>query len=126
MAFWAYILRCSDGRYYTGHTDSLELRIAQHHAGGYCRFTSVRRPLALTWSAEFPTRIEALGAEQQIKKWSQAKKHALIAGDWRLLSYFAKPPKDRLSTALETNGCGSERTKDPFVSSEVETRSTNQ
>ena len=28
--FWVYILKCSDGSYYTGHTDDLEKRISQH------------------------------------------------------------------------------------------------
>ncbi len=33
MPFWVYILKCSDGSYYTGHTDNLEVRIAQHGEG---------------------------------------------------------------------------------------------
>lgn len=28
MAFWTCMLRCSDGSYYVGHTDNLEVRIA--------------------------------------------------------------------------------------------------
>ncbi len=31
--FWVYILKCSDGSYYTGHTDNLDLRIAGHQHG---------------------------------------------------------------------------------------------
>ena len=27
--FWIYILKCSDGSYYTGHTDDLEKRISE-------------------------------------------------------------------------------------------------
>jgi predicted GIY-YIG superfamily endonuclease len=33
MSFWVYILRCADGSYYAGHTDNLDVRIAQHQAG---------------------------------------------------------------------------------------------
>ncbi len=33
MSFWVYILHCADGSYYTGHTDNLEKRIAEHQAG---------------------------------------------------------------------------------------------
>ena len=33
MVFWVYILRCSDGSYYSGHTDDLERRMAQHQSG---------------------------------------------------------------------------------------------
>ena len=104
MAFWAYILRCSDGRYYTGHTHNLEVRLAQHQTGGYCNFTSSRTPVQLAWSQEFPTRFEALQAERQIKPWSRAKKEALMRADWDALSYYARPPKERPSTSLGTNG----------------------
>ncbi|WP_202901080.1 GIY-YIG nuclease family protein [Methylocaldum szegediense] len=33
MSFWVYILRCRDSSYYTGHTDNLEKRLAEHQAG---------------------------------------------------------------------------------------------
>ena len=130
MSFWVYVLRCADGKYYTGHTDDLDRRVAQHQVGGFCDFTSRRRPVTLMWSESFPSRIEALEAEHRIKPWSRAKKEALIAGDWATLSYFAKPPHERPSTSLGTNGDGrlvangaaSPKTN-PFVSSEVETRS---
>ena len=39
MAFYCYILRCSDGSFYTGHTDNLEHRIAQHHSGELACYT---------------------------------------------------------------------------------------
>jgi putative endonuclease len=106
VTFWTYILRCFDGLYYTGHTDNLEARIAQHQTGGYCDFTSRRRPVELVWSQEFPTRLEAIEAEHRIKPWSRAKKEALIKGDWAALSYFARPPKERPSTSLGMNGLG--------------------
>jgi putative endonuclease len=118
-----YILQCSDGRYYSGQTDNLEYRFAQHQTGGYCDFTSRRRPVRLVWSQDFQTRYEALQAERRIKRWSRAKKEALIRGDWASLSYFAKPPKERPSTTLGTNGSGVPPIS-PFVSSAVETRSS--
>ena len=109
MVFWCYILRCADGSFYTGQTDLLERRIAEHQAGGYCEHTSRRLPVRLAWCQEFPTRLEALEAERRIKPWSRRKKEALIAGDWTALSYWAKPPHERggASTALGTNGGGS-------------------
>ena len=106
MAFWCYILRCADGKYYTGHTDDLERRIAEHMHGGYCDFTSRRLPVELIWAADFPTRAEALSSELRVKKWSRAKKEALAAGDWKRLSHFARPPRERVSTSLDTNGDG--------------------
>jgi predicted GIY-YIG superfamily endonuclease len=121
MAFWCYILKCSDGRYYTGHTDDLERRMAQHHTGGYCDFTARRQPVVLMWAQDFPSRIEALEAERRISPWSRKKKEALIASDWKALSYWAKPPCARPSTSLGTNGEGDAGTPcPPFVPSEVE------
>ena len=104
MAFWAYILRCSDGKYYTGHTDDLERRMAQHQAGGFCDFTTRRRPVTLVWAEDFPSRYEALSAELRVKKWSRAKKEALAARDWKSLSFYARPPRERVSTSLDMNG----------------------
>jgi putative endonuclease len=101
--FWAYLLRCSDGSYYTGHTDNLEFRLAQHRAGIASDWTRRRLPVELVWQQLFPTRDEAKAAEFRIKPWARAKKEALIARDWDWLSYFARPPKERPSTSLGTN-----------------------
>ena len=106
MTFWVYILRCSDGKFYTGHTDNLEHRLAHHQHGGHCDFTSRRRPVELAWQQDMQTRDDAFRAEFKIKNWSRAKKEALIAGDWDMLSFFAKPPRERISTSLDTSGSG--------------------
>ena len=99
MSFWVYILRCSDGSYYTGHTDSLERRIGQHFAGAIpsC-YTFNRRPLTVVFSQEFSTREEALASEQQIKGWSRKKKAAMIRGDWAEVSRLARSSFDKLRT----------------------------
>jgi len=89
MGFWTYILRCADGCYYTGHTDDLEVRLAAHQDGTYGGYTRRRRPVVLVFWEEFPTRDEAFTAERQIKGWSRAKKEALIAGDWALISQLS-------------------------------------
>jgi tRNA/rRNA methyltransferase len=88
--FWTYILRCSDGSYYTGHTDDLDRRMAQHQAGEIEGYTQSRRPLELMWSQPFPTREEALNAELRLKDWSRVKKEALFRGDWAALSAAAR------------------------------------
>lgn len=99
MSFWTYILRCADGTYYVGHTDNLEQRWGQHQAGEIRGCTSERRSLEFMWAEELPTREEALAAELRIKKWSRAKKEALIMQDWDRLSHFAKPPRERRSAS---------------------------
>lgn len=88
--FFVYILRCADGSYYVGHTDDLELRLAQHHDGSLGGHTARRRPVTLVWSAELPDRIDALERELQLKRWTRAKKEALINGDWSLLRNLAR------------------------------------
>src|SRR5690606_22560314 len=95
MAFFTYILKCSDDSFYIGHTENLEQRIAQHQSGYFTGYTYKRRPVTLVWSESFQTRIEALEAEKQIKGWSKAKKQALINGDWELLSQLARNRSDR-------------------------------
>jgi tRNA/rRNA methyltransferase len=93
MAFWTYILRCSDGSYYTGHTDDLERRIAQHHDGTYLGYTHDLRPVEVVWADEYQTRIEALESERKIKGWSRAKKEALVRGDWEAVQRLARRRK---------------------------------
>ncbi len=75
------MLQCADGHFYIGHTDNLEARFAAHQSGLIGGYTQNRRPVALVWWQDFPTRTEAIAAERQIKGWSRAKKKALIAGD---------------------------------------------
>jgi putative endonuclease len=88
--FYAYILLCSDGHYYVGHTDDLEMRFAQHQSGALGGYTYKRRPVVLKWNQTFQTRDDAKAAELQIKGWSRAKKEALIAGDWDMVQQLAK------------------------------------
>ena len=122
LPFFAYILRCADGKFYVGQTDNLELRIAQHHAGHFpdC-FTFRRRPLELAWSETFASRYEALEAERKLKGWSKAKKEALIAGDWELIRQLASRAKllrdgDEPSTSSVSTPPQDERILDDLAS----------
>lgn len=90
MGFWIYILRCADGSYYTGHTENLEKRMAEHQAGEIEGYTSGRLPVVLVFSEEFTSREEALTRERQIKGWSRKKKEALIRGDWTEVSRLSR------------------------------------
>lgn len=90
MSFWAYMLHCRGGYFYVGHTDNLELRVAQHQTGSIPGFAADHRPVELVWSQEFQARDDAKAAERQIKGWSRAKKLALVRGDWNMISSLAK------------------------------------
>jgi len=83
MDFYVYILRCSNGTYYTGTTSNLTLRISQHMAGSNPKaYTYNLRPVELVWSLTCSCRVDALDIEKQIKGWSHAKKKALIENDF--------------------------------------------
>ena len=107
MSFYAYMLRCADGSYYVGHTETLEQRVGQHDRGEIPGYTQRRRPVELVWSQDFPSRLEALEAERQIKGWSRAKKEALIASDWAEVKRLARKSFDtglrQAQTLLRTN-----------------------
>jgi putative endonuclease len=91
MSFHTYILRCADGSYYTGHTDDLEQRLAQHHAAAIpACYTATRLPLECVFVQSFASREEALAAERQIKGWSRKKKEAMLRGDWAEVSRLAR------------------------------------
>lgn len=84
-----YILRCADGSYYTGHTDDLEKRLAEHHTGQVAGYTATRCPVTLLFFEAFSTREEALASERRIKGWSR-KKEAMMRGDWAEVSRLAR------------------------------------
>jgi TrmH family RNA methyltransferase len=95
MTFWAYVVRCADDSYYTGHTDNLERRIGPHNLGEISGYTQTRRPVTLLWCQDFGSRQEALAAEFQVKGWSRRKKEALAREDWADLHDAAIPPRER-------------------------------
>ena len=101
-----YILECADGSYYTGCTNNLELRFAQHQAGEGANHTKKRLPVKLLYFEEFQRIDEAFYREKQVQGWSRKKKEAIIAGEWDRLKElsmcvneshsknFGKPPFD--------------------------------
>ncbi len=81
MPFSIYILRCSDGSLYIGHTEDLSQRLADHNAGRAALFTRNRRPVRVAYSETYDDVLTAIGRDRQLKKWSRKKKEALIADD---------------------------------------------
>ncbi len=88
--FWIYILRCSDGSYYTGHTDNLDKRLHEHQYGTIKGYTHTRRPVELVYQQMFAAREDAFSSERKINGWSRKKKEAMIRGDWAEVSRLAK------------------------------------
>lgn len=78
MAFYCYILECSDGSYYTGWSMNPHRRLTQHNRGTGARYTRSRRPVRLVYMEELPDKRAALKRERAIKALTRPKKHKLI------------------------------------------------
>lgn len=81
------MLRTSSNTLYIGQTNNLEQRIKEHKSkisksAKYIRYFS---SFTLVYSEVYPTRAEAMKREWQLKKWTKAKKEALIGGNLELL-----------------------------------------
>ena len=94
--WYVYILRCADNSYYVGHTQDVAQRMAAHNAGEGASWTATRRPINLVYQERLESQTAAIRRERQIKKWTRAKKAALVAGDQSRLK--------RLSTSHQRSG----------------------
>ncbi len=90
MFAWLYILRLKSGNLYIGATMDLDGRCRLHFEGKACRTTKNDPPIALVHSEEFSNNLEARRREAQIKRWSRAKKEALVSGDMSRLKELSK------------------------------------
>ena len=57
---YVYILKCADGKYYTGVTTNLDRRLTEHRTKKYKGYTSYRLPVELLFSKEFNTYHKAI------------------------------------------------------------------
>jgi len=93
MAF-TYILKYSDGSYYTGVTNDVQRRFWEHQIGKIPGYVESRRPVELVWCSDDVDIASAIAAEKQIKGWRRAKKEALIRGDVEILPELSKAYRD--------------------------------
>jgi len=98
--FYVYILLCSDKSYYTGITNNVGRRFTEHQNGIHPKsYTFSRRPLQLVFVREFTKPLKAIAYEKQLKRWSRAKKEALIRGDFDELKKLAQCRNESASTS---------------------------
>jgi predicted GIY-YIG superfamily endonuclease len=88
--WYVYVLQCSDSSFYVGHANNLIERVNLHDAGRAARWTSCRLPVKLIYNEVFETEQQAINRERQIKKWSRAKKQALISADKNALKELSR------------------------------------
>ena len=68
-------------------TSNLEKRIKEHNSPGSrgAKYLRSKKPVTLVYSEELPDIKTAMNRELQVKKWTKAKKEALVNGDLELL-----------------------------------------
>ena len=86
---YTYILRCGDGSLYTGWTNHLTKRVADHNAGRGAKYTKAHLPVELAYYETIETKEEAMKRECAIKKLSRPQKERLIESDMNLLKEAA-------------------------------------
>ena len=77
---YAYIVKCSDGTYYTGYTNDLEKRLLAHNAGKGAKYTRNRLPVEMVYFEEYEDKSEAMKREYDIKRLTRKQKEKLISG----------------------------------------------
>lgn len=75
---YTYIVKCKDGTLYTGWTNNLEKRIADHNNGRGAKYTRARNPVTLVYYEAFEVKEEAMKREYAIKHLSRKEKEKLI------------------------------------------------
>lgn len=73
-----YIVKCSDGTFYTGWTNNIKKRIEAHNSGKGAKYTKTRRPVELVYCEGFETKEEAMSREYAIKRLTRSQKLRLI------------------------------------------------
>jgi putative endonuclease len=77
--WYIYILECSDKTLYTGITNDLKRRVAEHNNSKLgAKYTRGRRPVKLVYSKRIKDRVKALQEECRIKKLSRTGKILFI------------------------------------------------
>ena len=75
--YWVYILASRSRTLYTGVTNNLGLRVAQHREGKH-GFTARYRVTRLVYCEDTTNVFDAIEREKQIKAWTRSKRVALI------------------------------------------------
>ncbi|MDF1882557.1 GIY-YIG nuclease family protein [Sulfurimonas sp. SAG-AH-194-C21] len=79
MAYFVYILQCSDNTLYTGITTDIKRRLDEHNNSDKgAKYTKLRRPVELVYSEDSEDRSSACKREYAIKKLSRKEKLKLI------------------------------------------------
>jgi len=83
VKYSVYILRFLNNSLYIGQTNNLDQRIRDHHSktSRASKFSKENGECKLVYSEDYPTLLEAMKREKQLKGWTRVKKEALIKRD---------------------------------------------
>ena len=70
----------SDGTYYTGITNNIDKRMADHYSGKGSKYVRSRLPFCIVYQERTRDRASATRRELQIKKMTRKNKKNLING----------------------------------------------
>jgi len=87
-----YLVRCADGTLYTGISNDVARRLAEHRSGKGARYLRGRGPLLLARKIRVGDKSTAFRVEWRVKRLSRKDKEKLIAGKIRLKDLLT-PPK---------------------------------
>jgi len=76
--YYIYIVQCQIGTYYTGYTNNLEKRIADHNNGHGSKYLRGKGPVKLVYAKEYKYYKNVLRAERSLKKLTRVQKEELI------------------------------------------------
>ncbi len=78
MKYFVYIVKCSDNTFYTGITTDINRRVDEHNGKNKgAKYTKVRQPVKLVYTAEFSDRSSASKEEYKIKQMTHKQKETL-------------------------------------------------
>ena len=87
--WFVYVLLCDQKTFYVGMTEDVRKRLIEHQRG-YSPYTKKFSDIQLVYQEQCRNHVEAEQRELQLKKWSVAKKKALITRDTALLRKLSK------------------------------------
>jgi putative endonuclease len=88
--YFVYILRTLGNSLYVGVTEDIAQRLSMHNSGKGAKWMKANRGAQLVYSESYLTLSSARKREVQLKKWSRAKKEALIVGDATALKKLSR------------------------------------
>jgi len=88
--YFVYILRTQGNTLYIGITKTLDQRIGTHNSGRGAEWIKAHPNADLVYLERHATLGGVRKREIQLKKWSRAKKEALVEGDFAALKGLSR------------------------------------